>query len=138
MYRETKSADNGSTSLERRRRIADDESTSSPYQSPTSLSSSAASDADKRSPATTWHTPRGSPGPPADVPRDQRGHVDRHSGPDDRGPAAAAASSDGRDEVDEPSRRVGVARELTSSDVTATATKQAPDTPSPRDVEHGK
>jgi len=124
--------DNGSTSLDHQHhQLADDES-SPPYRSPSSLLSS--SDSDRRSPAT-WHTPRGSPWPAAghDAPANPC-EVDH---PVDDSPDPAAAVSLNGDVVDEHSSPVWIPCELTSSDVTATATEPRPDMFSRSDIERG-
>jgi len=128
--RQVKSVDNGSTSQEHRRLPPGDES-SSPYQSPSSLSSS--SDVDRRSPRT-WHTPRSSPRPPSDGHEDpaSRGEVD-HSGDGDPVPASLNG-----DVVDEHSTPVWIPRELMSSDITAAATERRTDASPHTYVEYGE
>jgi len=131
MCRQIKSVANGSTSLDHRPRLPDAESEESSYQSPASLPSST-SDADTRSP-DTWHMPPGSPRHENPVDVDER-LIEDHLG--DAGLTAVASSND--DVVDEPSSSVWIPRELTSSDVTATATELRTDTSLHSDVERGK
>jgi len=139
--RQTKSVDRGPTSLDHRHHLLSDESASS-YQSPSSLSST--SDVDARSSAA-WHTPLGSPRPPAaghDDPVSLSG-VD-HPGYEGPGPPTVASSNG--NVVDEHSSSVCKPRQLTSSDVTAdvttdvtaTATEQITDNSSQSDVECGE
>ena len=117
MCRQTKSADNDSTTQERRHRLPDDDASTSPYQSP-ALLSSGTSDAEGRSTAT-WHTPRCSPPPSTAVLDDSAAR-----------PTPAVTSNGDVSSV-------GIPDEMTSYDVTATAAEQIPQARLQSDVDRG-
>jgi len=128
MCRQLKSADNDSTPVERSRRPpgVDHDVTTSPYQSLSSLSST--SDVEATS-AVTWHTPGASPRPHDDLLVDP-GTLDRSR---DERPRDA---SNGK----VMDAATWITHEMTSADVTASATEQTPATFTQSDLErhHGE